>query len=69
MARLFAGDGDYVPLVEEVKRLGKRVELCFIGCATNPALKLAADAFKDLTSDIQCWGLDGKNSVQIEKTK
>jgi uncharacterized LabA/DUF88 family protein len=29
VARLIAGDGDYLPLIEEVKRLGKRVQVCF----------------------------------------
>jgi uncharacterized LabA/DUF88 family protein len=67
IARLFAGDGDYVPLVEEVKRLGKRVEVCFVGSATSPALNLATDVFKDITADVQNWGFDSKNSLQLGK--
>jgi uncharacterized LabA/DUF88 family protein len=48
-AVLIAGDGDYVPLIEEVKRLGKRVFVRFIGAYTNPELKLSADDF-DISS-------------------
>src|SRR5437879_610617 len=51
VAVLIAGDGDYVPLVEEVKRLGKRVYLLFFQEeGLNPALRLASDEFLDLTS-------------------
>jgi hypothetical protein len=43
---LIAGDGDYVPLLEEVKRLGK---ICIVGFfekeGLNPELRLAADQF------------------------
>jgi len=50
VAVLVAGDGDYVPLVEEVKRLGKRVCILFFGqFGLSPSLKLASDAFMDLT--------------------
>jgi uncharacterized LabA/DUF88 family protein len=64
-AQLFAGDGDYVPLVEELKRLGKRVQVCFFGEGVSPALKLAADAFNDITQETQNWGNDAKNSVPL----
>lgn len=49
MAQLFAGDGDYVLLIEEVKRLGKSVSVCFMKEYTNPELRLAADRFMDIT--------------------
>lgn len=46
VAFLFAGDGDYLPLVEEVKRLGKIVCVLFFESeGLNPTLKLAADYF------------------------
>jgi hypothetical protein len=49
-AVLIAGDGDYVPLVEEVKRQGKAVYLWFFEQeGLNPALRLAADRFYDLS--------------------
>jgi len=50
-AVLVAGDGDYVPLVEEVKRLGKTVHVIFFGekgRGLNPELRLASDRFWEL---------------------
>jgi uncharacterized LabA/DUF88 family protein len=50
VALLIAGDGDYVPLVDEVKRLGKRVHLAFFDSTTTSfALKTACDRFCSLT--------------------
>ena len=56
-AFLFAGDGDYVPLVEEVKRLGKRVMIYFFKDeGLSPELRLAADGFSDITGRfVQQW--------------
>jgi uncharacterized LabA/DUF88 family protein len=49
IAVLVAGDGDYVPLVDEVKRLGKYVVVAFFDpSGLNPALKRAADEFYPL---------------------
>ena len=46
VAVLFAGDGDYVPLVEEVQRLGKVVYVGFFkGSGLNNDLQLASDTF------------------------
>jgi uncharacterized LabA/DUF88 family protein len=46
VAFLYAGDGDYVPLVEEVKRLGKIVYVSFFGgSGLNDKLRLASDNF------------------------
>lgn len=50
-AVLIAGDGDYLPLVEEVKRLGKVVHVAFFrgeGSGLSPNLRLASDWFWDL---------------------
>jgi uncharacterized LabA/DUF88 family protein len=51
IAVLLSGDGDYIPLVEEVKRLGKRVVVWFFGenDGLNRRLRLAADDFIDMT--------------------
>jgi len=50
MAVLFAGDGDYVPLIEEVKRRGKNVVVCFFeGQGLAEEVRLNADYFFDLT--------------------
>lgn len=49
-AILISGDGDYVPVVEEVKRLGKRVHVAFFQSqGLSPDLVRAADSFYDLT--------------------
>jgi len=46
VAVLFAGDGDYVPLLEEVARLGKQVHVMFFpNHGMSPALRLASDTF------------------------
>ncbi len=46
---LISGDGDYVPLVSEVKRLGKVVCVAFFeDSGLNPELRLSADAFADI---------------------
>lgn len=48
-AVLIAGDGDYVPMVEEVKRLGKVVCIVFFSNAgLSPRLRLAADQFAEV---------------------
>jgi NYN domain len=50
IAVVVAGDGDYVPLIEEVKRAGKIVALSFFeNHGLNESLKLAADDFFDLS--------------------
>jgi uncharacterized LabA/DUF88 family protein len=48
-AVLMSGDGDYVPLVDEVKRLGKIVCVAaFSSSGLSLALRLSSDAFVDL---------------------
>jgi hypothetical protein len=55
IAILIAGDGDYIPLVQEIERLGKRLHVCFFDDQSlNPGLKLAADHFINL-SDLFVW--------------
>lgn len=58
-AVLIAGDGDYVPLVEEVKRQGKRVYVGFFdrsGLGLSDDLRLTADRFGDLTPHfVDAW--------------
>jgi uncharacterized LabA/DUF88 family protein len=39
------GDGDFVPLVKRLRRLGKRVEVAAFRASTDEALIAAADAF------------------------
>ena len=57
VAVLIAGDGDYVPLVDEVKRLGKLVHLVFFqSTGLNPKLRRASDTFYDVRHQFEhCW--------------
>jgi uncharacterized LabA/DUF88 family protein len=49
IAVLIAGDGDFIPLVEEVKRLGKRVVVAFWeNSGLNDELRRSADEFTPL---------------------
>jgi len=51
VAVLVAGDGDYVPLVEEVKRQGKLVVCAFFkDHGLNDGLRLVCDEYHDLQS-------------------
>ena len=52
VAVIFAGDGDYVPVVEAVKRLGRHVVVGFFageGHGLSDELRIAADDFVDIT--------------------
>ena len=50
IAVLVAGDGDYVPLVEAVKRLGMAVYIWWLDNGVlSPALKRASDGFEDFS--------------------
>jgi len=54
VAVLMSGDGDYVPLVDEVKRLGKVVCVAaFSSSGLSPALRLSSDAFVDLEAPFE----------------
>jgi uncharacterized LabA/DUF88 family protein len=57
VAYLIAGDGDYVPLVEEAKRAGARVVVAFFEKhGLNDNLRVAADHFIDVTeSFVTYW--------------
>lgn len=57
-AMLVAGDGDYVPLVNQVKRAGKRVYVTFFpdGFGINKELVLASDMYLNLGPFFRdCW--------------
>ena len=57
VAVLVSGDGDYVPVLEELKRLGKLVCVAsFIDEGFNDKLRLASDFVSDMTSDfLEKW--------------
>lgn len=68
VAVLVAGDGDYVPLVKEVKSLGKVAYVAFFEReGLNPALKIEADRFTDLTSRLHEF--TGRAVLQTEMAK
>jgi uncharacterized LabA/DUF88 family protein len=76
VAVIFAGDGDYVPLVEAVKRMGRHVVVGFFeGDGLNPELRIAADEFVDLTQHfVRSWAADKADrerleAVEAEKTR
>lgn len=58
VAVLVAGDGDFVPLVEDVKRLGKQVVVMFFKSqGLSQELRRHADVFVDLEPIfLQSWG-------------
>lgn len=67
---LIAGDADYLPLIEQVKRLGRSVIVSFFdkpgakNPPIHPDLKLAADGFCDITQRfIKGWNQE-KNRVE-----
>jgi uncharacterized LabA/DUF88 family protein len=54
VAYLVAGDGDYVPMVNEAKRAGKRVVVAFFeNHGLNDELRIAADHFIDLSKSFR----------------
>jgi uncharacterized LabA/DUF88 family protein len=53
IAVLIAGDGDYAPMVREVKRLGKEVYVAFFkNTGLSPRLKIESDQFFDVESTL-----------------
>jgi len=66
-AVLVAGDGDYVPLIQEVKRLGKNVFVSFFGDGAGLAkeVRLVADRFQDLTAHfVTRWEMHNRSLEQ-----
>ncbi|MFT3714057.1 MAG: NYN domain-containing protein [Archangium sp.] len=58
-AVLVAGDADFVPLVEEVKRLGKQVFVLFFATqGTGEELKRHADTFFDFEAKFREYWLN-----------
>jgi uncharacterized LabA/DUF88 family protein len=64
-AVLFAGDGDYLPLVNEVKRCGRVVVVAFFEGVQglSEELRLAADAFIPLDAHLRAaWPPQAKST-------
>ncbi len=49
---LISGDGDYAPVLEEIKKMGKRVENAFLKCDRSDALRSVCDIFVDLDKKV-----------------
>ena len=49
---LVSGDGDYAPVLEEIKAMGKRVENAFLEESRSNALRSVSDIFIDLDKDV-----------------
>lgn len=62
---LFAGDEDYVGLVEEVKRYGQLIEGAFFAHGLSPLLRVAFDTFYEMKSE----NLEKPISTHIESIK
>jgi len=45
---IITGDGDFVPVLEEVKRLGKRIYVAAFSSGLHPRIRAVADRFVDL---------------------
>ena len=66
-AMLVAGDGDYVPLVDEVKRIGRRVVIAFFSRGMSPELRRHSDLFFNLDDHLTgAWQVD---AAQRERLK
>lgn len=50
---LCSGDGDFLPLVDQLKSMGKQVEVVAFGKSASGKLQEAADDFTDLCGDPQ----------------
>ncbi|MFQ5772326.1 MAG: NYN domain-containing protein [bacterium] len=49
---LISGDGDYAPVLEEIKKMGKRVENAFLKESRSNALRSVCDVFIDLDKNV-----------------
>ena len=52
---LLSGDGDFIPLIEAVMRLGKRVNVMALSDGLNPQLKYCADEFECIDDKLFQW--------------
>lgn len=68
VAVLVAGDGDYVPLIAEVKRLGKVVYVAFFEeSGLSPELRLARRTI--ILTWASCFSIDGKNRIKRKDSR
>ena len=48
LAIIVTGDGDFLPVIEEVKRMGKQVGVAALSSGLSPRIHMAGDFFIDL---------------------
>jgi uncharacterized LabA/DUF88 family protein len=72
VAVLVSGDGDFAPVVDEVKRLGKLVYVAFFvgkSAGLSPALKVAADEFIEMDGTFldtwRRWDAANRRAAQL----
>jgi uncharacterized LabA/DUF88 family protein len=67
VAVLISGDGDYVPLINEVKRLGKIVYVfSFSNSGLNPELELVSDRYFEMEPFFyDCWNAYSTKTSQL----
>lgn len=64
VAVLLAGDGDYIPLIEAVKRLGKRVWVGFFDEHAAREMQLVPDLYFTLTGELmEAWTKAGASTT------
>lgn len=66
---LVSGDGDYAPVLEEIKKMGKRVENAFLEESRSNALRRVSDIFIDLDKNVLGDCLEKKPVPQSETGK
>lgn len=49
---LISGDGDYAPVLDEIKKMGKKVENAFLKSSRSNALRSVCDVFIDLDKEL-----------------
>ncbi len=64
---LCSGDGDFVPLVEQLKSMGKQVEIIAFSKSASSKLKEVADDFVDLCEDASKYLLSGQQNKKKNK--
>lgn len=64
-AVLVSGDRDFVPLVEEVKRQGKRVISLFFSVGRDPELARSADQALSFDSELLDWWKNGEPNKRL----
>lgn len=67
VAVLVTGDGDYVPVVEAVKRTGRIVIVSTLNSGLNPKLRRAADAYFDMTPPFLEWWSRYRTNLAAQK--